>query len=274
VAIENVNKPNLFVFYEFFFAFSPGIRVALSSPALAAADLAEDQDTAALMENPFLADLGAIMQMGAGIKAEDALNDDAAFARLMQSVVDNDASTADTANSTADTAATTAGTSGSGGGGAFSSLGLPAVRLKSEVADNEPVVPQIDGGNGVNPVATGGTGGGGSNIAASAGTASTTADQPPLTGADRVTVGSDDDDSEINAAVGGTQADIRDFIVCLYEGVKRTKTRTKLGLADGVASVQGVDYVFRKAAGEIDFADGAGGDSATKARRGRGKANK
>jgi hypothetical protein len=238
---------------------------------LAAADLAEDQDTAALMENPFLADLGAIMQMGAGIKVEDALNDDAAFARLMQSVVDNDASTADTANSTADTAATTvAGTSGSGGG-AFSSLGLPAVRLKSEVAENEPVVPQIDGGTGVNPVAT--TGGTAGNNSASA-AASTTADQPPLTGADRVTVGSDDDDSEINAAVGGTQADIRDFVVCLYEGVKRTKTRTKLSLADGVASVQGVDYVFRKAAGEIDFADGAGGGSATKARRGRGKANK
>lgn len=238
------------------------------SPALAAADLADDQDTAALMENPFLADLGAIMQMGAGTKVEDALNDDAAFARLMQSVVDNDASTADTANSTADTtvAATTAVTSGSG---AFSSLGLPAVRLKSEPADNEPVVPQIDGGTGVNPVATGGTGG----SSASAATASTApADQPPLTGADRVTVGSDDDDSEINAAVGGTQADIRDFVVCLYEGVKRTKTRTKLSLADGVASVQGVDYVFRKAAGEIDFADGAGGASAPKARRGRGKA--
>lgn len=243
-------------------------RCAFFSPALAAADLAEDQDTAALMENPFLADLGAIMQMGVGIKAEDALNDDAAFALLMQSVVDNDASTAETANSTADTAAaaTAAVTSSSG---AFSSLGLPAVRLKPEPTDNEPVVPQIDGGTGVNPVASGGTGGSSASTATVSSTAP--ADQPPLTGADRETVGSDDDDSEINAAVGGTQADIRDFVVCLYEGVKRTKTRTKLSLADGVASVQGVDYVFRKAAGEIDFADGAGGASAPKARRGRGK---
>jgi hypothetical protein len=200
------------------------------------------------MQNPFLADLGAYMQPGGGAGASvtaDDLLDDAAFARLMSSVVDNDASTADTATA------------------AFSGNGVPAVRLKSEPVDTESdaKVPQIDGGTGGVPVASTA-----STAATNAATAATTDAATPLTGADRVDLGSSDDDSEVKAAVGGDHSDIRDFIVCLYDGVKRTKTRSKLNLQDGVASVQGVDYVFRKAAGEIDFASGSVGGVKSKGR--------
>lgn len=237
-------------------------RRTFDSPALAAADLANDAETAALMQNPFLADLGAYMQPGSGgaggvVVTADDLLDDAAFARLMSSVVDTDASTASTA-STANTAASTA---------VFSGVGVPAVRLKTEPADadSSTKVPQIDGGTGGLPT---------SATASTASTAATGADDEaaaaaagvPLTGADRVDLGSSDDDSEVNAAVGGDHSDIRDFVVCLYEGVKRTKTRSKLSLTDGVASVQGVDYVFRKATGEIDFAAGSVGGAKAKSR--------
>ncbi|PWN53768.1 TFIIA-domain-containing protein [Violaceomyces palustris] len=63
-------------------------------------------------------------------------------------------------------------------------------------------------------------------------------------------IGSDLDDSDEDDGEGGIEGDINeDMVLCLYDKVQRVKNKWKCVLKDGVASIDGRDYLFTKCNG-------------------------
>ncbi|KAJ1045028.1 hypothetical protein NDA14_007148 [Ustilago hordei] len=66
-------------------------------------------------------------------------------------------------------------------------------------------------------------------------------------------IGSDLDDSDDEDADGGADGDNDDMVLCLYDKVQRVKNKWKCVLKDGVASIDGRDYLFAKCNGEFEW---------------------
>lgn len=67
-------------------------------------------------------------------------------------------------------------------------------------------------------------------------------------------IGSDLDDSDEEELDGILDADgNEDLILCLYDKVQRVRNKWKCVLKDGVASIDGRDYVFSKLASELEW---------------------
>lgn len=67
-------------------------------------------------------------------------------------------------------------------------------------------------------------------------------------------IGSDLDDSDEEELDGMVDADgNEDMILCLYDKVQRVRNKWKCVLKDGVASIDGRDYVFSKLASELEW---------------------
>lgn len=66
-------------------------------------------------------------------------------------------------------------------------------------------------------------------------------------------IGSDLDDSDDEDAEGGADGDNDDMVLCLYDKVQRVKNKWKCVLKDGVASIDGRDYLFAKCNGEFEW---------------------
>ncbi len=60
---------------------------------------------------------------------------------------------------------------------------------------------------------------------------------------DDVALSDDEDDGE----------DIEDFVLCTFEKVHRTKAKWKAALKNGIAHIDGRDYVFNRCNGEMRF---------------------
>ena len=52
---------------------------------------------------------------------------------------------------------------------------------------------------------------------------------------------------------GGVDGDNDDMVLCLYDKVQRVKNKWKCVLKDGVASIDGRDYLFAKCNGEFEW---------------------
>lgn len=73
-------------------------------------------------------------------------------------------------------------------------------------------------------------------------------------GTDENEIGSDLDDSDEEELDGTLDADgNEDMILCLYDKVQRVRNKWKCTLRDGVASIDGRDYVFSKLASELEW---------------------
>lgn len=67
-------------------------------------------------------------------------------------------------------------------------------------------------------------------------------------------IGSDLDDSDEDEMEGNLDADgNEDMILCLYDKVQRVRNKWKCVLRDGVASIDGRDYVFSKLSSELEW---------------------
>ncbi|SJX62244.1 related to TOA1-transcription factor TFIIA-L [Sporisorium reilianum f. sp. reilianum] len=66
-------------------------------------------------------------------------------------------------------------------------------------------------------------------------------------------IGSDLDDSDDEDLDGGADGDNDDMVLCLYDKVQRIKNKWKCVLKDGVASIDGRDYLFAKCNGEFEW---------------------
>lgn len=67
-------------------------------------------------------------------------------------------------------------------------------------------------------------------------------------------IGSDLDDSDEDELDGMKDTDgNEDMILCLYDKVQRVRNKWKCVLKDGVASIDGRDYVFSKLASELEW---------------------
>lgn len=67
-------------------------------------------------------------------------------------------------------------------------------------------------------------------------------------------IGSDLDDSDEDEMEGNIDADgNEDMILCLYDKVQRVRNKWKCVLKDGVASIDGRDYVFSKLSSELEW---------------------
>lgn len=66
-------------------------------------------------------------------------------------------------------------------------------------------------------------------------------------------IGSDLDDSDDEDLDGGADGDNDDMVLCLYDKVQRVKNKWKCVLKDGVASIEGRDYLFAKCNGEFEW---------------------
>lgn len=66
-------------------------------------------------------------------------------------------------------------------------------------------------------------------------------------------IGSDLDDSDDEDLDGGADGDNDDMVLCLYDKVQRVKNKWKCVLKDGVASIDGRDYLFAKCNGEFEW---------------------
>ena len=65
---------------------------------------------------------------------------------------------------------------------------------------------------------------------------------------------SDDDDAEGGALGSGEGADgDQDMVLCLYDKVTRSRNKWKTVLKEGIASIDGKDYVFAKCTGEFEW---------------------
>lgn len=72
--------------------------------------------------------------------------------------------------------------------------------------------------------------------------------------ADDNEIGSDLDDSDEDEMEGNVDADgNEDMILCLYDKVQRVRNKWKCVLRDGVASIDGRDYVFSKLSSELEW---------------------
>ena len=63
---------------------------------------------------------------------------------------------------------------------------------------------------------------------------------------------------DVDAAIaedldGGVDGDNDDMVLCLYDKVQRVKNKWKCVLKDGVASIDGRDYLFAKCNGEFEW---------------------
>ncbi|KAL9940974.1 hypothetical protein V8E36_000462 [Tilletia maclaganii] len=65
-------------------------------------------------------------------------------------------------------------------------------------------------------------------------------------------IGSDLDDTDEEDDDGNGDLN-EDMILCLYEKVARTRNKWKCVLRDGVASIEGRDYLFSRCAGDFDW---------------------
>lgn len=65
-------------------------------------------------------------------------------------------------------------------------------------------------------------------------------------------IGSDLDDSD-DEDLDGADGDNEDMVLCLYDKVQRVKNKWKCVLKDGVASIDGRDYLFAKCNGEFEW---------------------
>ncbi|KAK0523428.1 transcription factor IIA subunit alpha [Tilletia horrida] len=65
-------------------------------------------------------------------------------------------------------------------------------------------------------------------------------------------IGSDLDDTDDEEEDGDGDMN-EDMILCLYEKVGRTRNKWKCVLRDGVASIEGRDYLFSRCAGDFDW---------------------
>lgn len=63
----------------------------------------------------------------------------------------------------------------------------------------------------------------------------------------------DDSEDELNSNDEDEESDQTQIMLCLYEKVHKVKTRWKYTLRDGVANVNGLDYVFTRATGESEW---------------------
>lgn len=63
----------------------------------------------------------------------------------------------------------------------------------------------------------------------------------------------DDSEDELNSNDEDDDTDQTQIMLCLYEKVHKVKTRWKYTLKDGIANVNGLDYVFSKATGESEW---------------------
>lgn len=66
-------------------------------------------------------------------------------------------------------------------------------------------------------------------------------------------IGSDLDDSDDEDLDGEADGDNDNMVLCLYEKVQRVRNRWKCVLKDGVASIDGRDYLFAKCNGEFEW---------------------
>ena len=67
-------------------------------------------------------------------------------------------------------------------------------------------------------------------------------------------IGSDLDDSDEEEIDGNVDTDgNEDMILCLYDKVQRVRNKWKCALKDGVASIEGRDYVFSKLTAELEW---------------------
>lgn len=70
--------------------------------------------------------------------------------------------------------------------------------------------------------------------------------------ADDDEIGSDLDDSDDEDFDGALEGD-GDMILCLYDKVQRVRNKWKCVLKDGIASIDGRDYVFSKLGSELEW---------------------
>lgn len=63
----------------------------------------------------------------------------------------------------------------------------------------------------------------------------------------------DDSEDELNSNDEDEDSEQTQIMLCLYEKVHKVKTRWKYTLRDGVANVNGLDYVFTRATGESEW---------------------
>lgn len=63
----------------------------------------------------------------------------------------------------------------------------------------------------------------------------------------------DDSEDDLNSADEEEDGEQTQIMLCLYEKVHKVKTRWKYTLKDGLANVNGLDYVFSKATGESEW---------------------
>ena len=73
-----------------------------------------------------------------------------------------------------------------------------------------------------------------------------------LAGEDAINSDLDDSEDELNENIEGNEFE-GDQILCLYDKVQRVKNKWKCTLKEGIATVDGKDYVFHKANGEFEW---------------------
>lgn len=75
-------------------------------------------------------------------------------------------------------------------------------------------------------------------------------EEEPLNSDDDEDLNSDDDDDDVDAE---QEPDTNDLMLCQYEKITRVKNKRKCTLSHGIMHLNGQDFVFQKAIGEIDF---------------------
>merc|ERR1719309_1292294 len=63
----------------------------------------------------------------------------------------------------------------------------------------------------------------------------------------------EDSDSDLDPDGDSYAGDTENVVVCKYDKISRLRMRWKLKLMDGVMHLNGRDYVFQKAHGEVDW---------------------
>lgn len=70
---------------------------------------------------------------------------------------------------------------------------------------------------------------------------------------DEVNSDLDESEDELNSDKEGDDADLGTIMLCLYDKVQRVKNKWKYVLKDGMAKINGQDYVFSRATGESEW---------------------
>ncbi|UZJ53930.1 hypothetical protein CBS101457_003250 [Exobasidium rhododendri] len=104
---------------------------------------------------------------------------------------------------------------------------------------------QASGGGGAMPI---------EGLLSSGGGDTSSANKRKRPTSDENEIGSDLDDSDEEELDGMIDTDgNEDLILCLYDKVQRVRNKWKCVLKDGVASIDGKDYVFSKLASELEW---------------------